>query len=106
MAGFFDTLRIELRDKAVSVTVIYPGFVSTEVRERALGADGKPLGKSPVKEKQVMSPQQCASLIIPAIEKRKRELVMTLRGKLGIWLTVIAPKLIDTIALKAIEKGK
>ncbi len=106
MAGFFDTLRIELKDKGVSVTVIYPGFVSTEVRQRALGADGKPLGDSPVKEKQVMTPEKCASLMIPAIAKRKRELVMTLRGKLGIWLKLIAPSLVDNIAKKAIEKGK
>ena len=106
MAGFFDTLRIELKDSGVSVTMIYPGFVATEVRERALGPDGKPLKKSPVKEKQVMTPQQCAALIIPAIAKRKRELVMTLRGKLGVWLKLIAPSLVDSIALKAIEKGK
>ncbi len=106
MAGFFDTLRIELKEKGVSVTVIYPGFVSTEVRQRALGPDGKPLGKSPVKEKQVMTPEKCAALMIPAIAKRKRELVMTLRGKIGIWLKLIAPSLVDNIAKKAIEKGK
>ncbi len=106
MAGFFDTLRIELKESGVSVTMIYPGFVATEVRERALGPDGKPIKKSPVKEKQVMTPQQCAALIIPAMAKRKRELVMTLRGKLGIWLKLIAPSLVDKIALKAIEKGK
>ncbi len=106
MAGFFDTLRIELKESGVSVTMIYPGFVATEVRERALGPDGKPIKKSPVKEKQVMTPQQCAALIIPAMDKRKRELVMTLRGKLGIWLKLIAPSLVDKIALKAIEKGK
>ena len=106
MAGFFDTLRIELKESGVSVTMIYPGFVATEVRERALGPDGKPIKNSPVKEKQVMTPQQCAALIIPAMDKRKRELVMTLRGKLGIWLKLIAPSLVDKIALKAIEKGK
>lgn len=106
MAGFFDTLRIELKESGVSVTMIYPGFVATEVRERALGPDGKPIKKSPVKEKQVMTPQQCAALIIPAMDKRKRELVMTLRGKLGLWLKLIAPSLVDKIALKAIEKGK
>jgi short-subunit dehydrogenase len=106
MAGFFDTLRIELKNSGVSVTMVYPGFVSTEVRQRALGPDGKPLGKSPVKEKKVMSPEKCASLILPAIAKRKRELVMTTRGKLGIWLKLIAPSLVDSIAEKAIEKGK
>lgn len=55
MVGFFDTLRIELAEGGVSVTMIYPGFVATEVRERAVGPDGKPLGKgmSPVQESKI-----------------------------------------------------
>ncbi len=106
MAGFFDTLRIELKSSGVDVTMIYPGFVSTEVRERAFGGDGKPLGKSPVKEGQVMTSQECVKQMIPAIEKRKRELVMTFRGKAGLWLKMIAPGLVDKIALKAIRSGR
>lgn len=38
MVGFFDSLRVELVDTGVSVTMVYPGFVATGVRERALGA--------------------------------------------------------------------
>ena len=41
MAGFFDSLRIELADSGVSVTMIYPGFVATGIRENATGPDGK-----------------------------------------------------------------
>jgi NAD(P)-dependent dehydrogenase (short-subunit alcohol dehydrogenase family) len=106
MAGFFDTLRIELAESGVSVTVVYPGFVSTGVRERAFGADGKPLGASPVHEDQVMTADECARIILRAAERRQREEVMTLRGKLGQWLKLIAPTLVDRIAKKAIEEGK
>lgn len=62
MAGFFDTLRIELADHGVSVTMIYPGFVATEVRKRAAGADGRPLGESPVHEDQVMTAETWARI--------------------------------------------
>ena len=106
MAGFFDTLRIELADYGVSVTMIYPGFVATEVRQRAFAMDGKPLGISPVREDKVMTVDTCARLIVKAAAQRKRELVMTLRGKLGMWLKLIAPGLVDRIARKAIEKGR
>lgn len=106
MAGFFDALRVELKESGVSVTMIYPGFVSSEVRQRALGGDGKPIGKSPVKENKVMTVEKCVSLMIPAIASRKRELVMTLRGKMGTWLKLIAPGLVDRIALKAIRSGR
>ena len=106
MAGFFDTLRIELMETGVSVTMIYPGFVNTEIRERAFDKDGQPLGTSPVQESKVMTADECAEIILGAMQKRKREVIMTLRGKIGMWLKLIAPKLIDRIANRAIEKGR
>ena len=106
MVGFFDSLRIELADSGVTVTLIYPGFVTSEIRERAAGADGKPLGQSPVHEGEVMSTEECARIMIKAIAKRKRDEVMTARGKLGLWGKLIAPGLVDRMARKAIEEGK
>ncbi|HTX90863.1 MAG TPA: SDR family oxidoreductase [Anaerolineales bacterium] len=106
MAGFFDSLRIELAPSGVGVTMIYPGFVASEVRQRAFGPDGKPLGESPVKEGEVMPVEECARLIVRAMSRRQRELVMTLRGKLGLWLKLIAPGLVDRIASQAIRTGK
>lgn len=106
MAGFFDSLRIELMDNEVSVTTIYPGFVSTEVRQRALGADGEPLGDDPVEAGNAMSAEECAQLIKEAAAERKREVVMTLKAKAGLWLKLIAPGMVDQIAKKTIEEGK
>jgi short-subunit dehydrogenase len=106
MAGFFDSLRIELADSGVSVTMIYPGFVATEVRKRAFGPKGKSLERSPLNETEVMTAETCAQLILKATAQRKRELVMTFRGRLGLWLKLIAPRLTDHIARKAIENIK
>jgi short-subunit dehydrogenase len=106
MVGFFDSLRIELAETGVSVTLIYPGFVTSEIRERAFGADGQPLMKSPVREAEVMTAEECARIIIKALARRKREEVMTARGKLGLWVKLIAPGMVDRMARKAIEEGK
>lgn len=106
MRGFNDSLRIELMNTGVSVTMIYPGFVTSEVRERALGIDGNPVGRSHLDESKIMSTEECARQIINAAAKRKRELVMTAKGKLGLWIKLIAPKLIDRTSLKTIEKGR
>ena len=106
MTGFFDSLRIELADSGVTVTMIYPGFVSTGIRENATGPDGKPIQVSPVKEGQVMSVGECAKRIVRAIEGREREVVMTARGKIGLWLKLLAPSLVDRIARRAIERGR
>jgi len=106
MVGFFDTLRIELAPAGVSVTMIYPDFVATETRKRAFGPDGAPLGESPVREKEIMTVERCVDLVLPAIRVRKRELLMTLRAKVGQYLKLFAPGLVDNIARKAIEAGK
>lgn len=106
MAGFFDSLRIELMNSGVTVTMIYPGFVATEVRERAFGSDGKPLGKSHLDEKNVMPVDECAKQIMNAVSKRKRELVMTAKAKIGLWIKLVNPELIDRTSLKMINDGK
>jgi short-subunit dehydrogenase len=106
MVGFFDSLRVELRGSGVSVTMIYPGFVDTGVQERGFGADGKPLGINPLQLDKVMTTQECARLCIKAIANRRREEVMTLRGKLGQWIKLFAPGLVDQITAKAIKEGK
>ncbi len=102
MRGFFDSLRIELEDSGVTVTMVYPGFVATGIRENATGADGKPALIDPVDQAGVMSVAECARLIVHAIKHRKREEIMTLKGKLGQWLKLIAPGVIDGIAKKAV----
>jgi short-subunit dehydrogenase len=104
--GFFDSLRIELQGSGVSVTVIAPYWVRSEIRRRALGPDGRPLGTSPVMEDVVMTADECARRIVRAMERRQRLLVMTLKGKLGRWLKLVAPGLVDRIAERAVREGK
>jgi len=106
VVGFFDTLRIEIAEYGISVTMVYPDFVATETRKRAFGADGKPIGKSSVREDEVMSAERCAKLIIQAAATRKRELIMTWRGKVGLWVKLVAPGVVDGIAKKAILEGR
>ena len=107
MQGFFDTLRIELLGSGVDVLVVSPGFVATDIRARALGPDGRSLTESPRHEdRSTMSVEECVGLIIEAIEKRKREVVMTARAKLGMWLKLVAPRVVDGIAARAVKEKR
>jgi short-subunit dehydrogenase len=106
MTGFFDSLRIEMDGSGVAVTMVYPGFVATGIRENATGPDGRPIHVSPVREGEVMGVDECARRIVRAIERREREVVMTARGKMGLWLKLLAPALVDRIARRAIERGR
>ncbi|UCC14018.1 MAG: SDR family oxidoreductase [Gammaproteobacteria bacterium] len=104
MVGFFDSLRIELADSGVTVTVIAPDFVVSQIHRRAIGADGQPLGESPMQESKIMTAEECASLMVRAMEKRKRLLITSLRGRVGRWFKLFAPGLIDRIASRAIRQ--
>jgi len=106
MAGFFDSLRLELRDEGVSVTVVYPGFVATEIATRAVGPGGSVLGERSVVRSSAMPGEECARQIVAAAAERRRELVMTARGKVGQWLRLIAPSFIDRVIARAIERGR
>jgi short-subunit dehydrogenase len=103
LVGFCDSLRIELADSGVTVTVVCPDFVVTETHRRALDGDGKPLGRSPMNEDKIMTAEECARLMVRAIEKRRRLLITSPRGRLGRWLKLFAPPLVDRLAAKAIR---
>jgi short-subunit dehydrogenase len=106
MRGFYDSLRIELADRGVSVTMIYPGFVATGIRENAVGADGEAAHVDPVDPARAMSVEACVAQIVPAIEHRKREVIMTTKGRLGQWLKLIAPGFVDNLARRAVEGNR
>jgi short-subunit dehydrogenase len=101
--GFFDSLRIELAASGVTVTISYPDFVATEARQRALGVDGQPIGKSHLDEGKVMSVETCVGLLVKAMEQRKREDKQTIKAKFGPLAKLIVPGLIDSIAQKAVH---
>ena len=104
--GFFDSLRIELAGTGVSVTIVAPDFVVSEIHRRAAGPDGKPLGQSRMQESKIMSTERCASHIVAAMEQRQRLRILSLRGRLGRFVRLLAPGLIDAVAARAVRLGK
>ena len=105
MAGFFDSLRIELDGTGVTVTMIYPGFVFSEINQRALSPDGTPFGDRGYTRRkgETMETDRCGRLILAAVANRNRDLVMTWRGKIGRMLKLMSPALVDRIAKGVIE---
>lgn len=104
MTGFFEALRVELAHAGVSVTIAYPGVVATDIRYRGYNAHGQAAGKSGLDEAGAMSVQTCARLILDGAEARQRDIVMSTKGKLGRWLKLLAPGVVDRLALKALNQ--
>ena len=76
MQGFFDSLRIELRETGINVLVVSPGFVDTPIRDKVIGADGKEQGYQGRTSEKPMSVEECVAQIVSALDRRERELVM------------------------------
>jgi len=107
MQGFFDSIRIELRDKKVDVLVVCPGFVATDMRQRVLGTDGNAISTSLGDEQSMAMPvSECVNQIIQAMQARKRELIMTPKGRFGMWLKLIAPNFVDMMSARAVHSQK
>lgn len=107
MQGFFDSLRVELMETGVDVTVISPGFVQSEVRYKALGGDAEPRNESHIDESNVMTAEECAAQMMDAIRERNRDVIIadSLRSQLLPWLRLIAPEQVDKVAYESIKKG-
>jgi len=103
VTGFFEALRAELKGAGVSVTTAFPGVVATATRHRGYNAKGEPAGVSGLKEEEAMSVEECARLIVAGMNRREREVVMTARGKLGRFVKLVAPGLIESMALAALK---
>lgn len=106
LVGFFDSLRVELRGTGVAVTVVAPDFVVSEIHRRSLGPDGRPLGETPMQESKIMTTEACARMIAEAMAARRRLVVGSLRGKVGRWVRMVSPGLIDRVAERAIRRGR
>ena len=101
--GFSDSLRMELTKAGVSVTVICPYWVVTEFHERYLDRNGKPKGPSGrgIYTDKTMTANRCAQIILKAARRRKREVLMG-PGRMGVWLKLIAPNLVDKMVVEAV----
>jgi short-subunit dehydrogenase len=103
MTGFFEALRVELKGAGVSVTTAFPGVVATKIRHHGFDAAGKQPGTSALKEDDAMPVEECARLIIAGMNGRRREVVMTFKGKMGRFLKLVAPGMVEKLALAALK---
>lgn len=89
--GYFDSLRAEVYDQNISITLICPGFIKTNVSINALTAKGTAQGTMDAAQESGMQPEACAKLIVNAIEKRKEEVYIGGKEVKGVWLKRFFP---------------
>jgi short-subunit dehydrogenase len=100
LQGWLEALRTELLETGVNVMWVCPGFTKSNIRNAALNKNSQPQGETPLDENSLMSTVDCAVHILKAIEKRKRTLVLTAKGKETILLNRLMPELADKMVHK------
>ena len=104
MHGFLESLRTELLKKNVHVLLACPGFTQSNIRNTALTKDGSVQGESPRDEEKMMTAEEVAQRILRAVEKRKRDLVMTRQGKLTVFMNKWFPGWMDKKVYQVMAK--
>lgn len=96
--GFLDTVRVENRRSGLHVLVAAPGFTTSEIRKKALVADGSQQGETPRNESKMMSAEECASHIFRAVKRRRRKIILTMvEGKLTVFMAKMWADLVDGV---------
>ncbi|MFM7155612.1 MAG: SDR family NAD(P)-dependent oxidoreductase [Bacteroidota bacterium] len=89
--GFFDSLRAELGDTQIKITLVCPGFIRTNVSINALTGSGDKLGTMDEATDKGMSPERLAYKILAAIERGDEEVYIGGKEVLGVYLKRFFP---------------
>lgn len=98
--GYFDSLRAELHDEGIKVTIVCPGYVSTGVSRNALTATGAPQGFADSKSSKGIPATACAGAILRAISKDRNEIAIGGKEVFGIYLQRFFPSLLTRLVRK------
>lgn len=89
--GLFTSLGTEVRHLGVHVMIVCPGFIRTNLQDRALGADGRVTERPRTLVGRQDTPERAAEEIFKGASRQRKLLVLTAAGKLGYWISRISP---------------
>lgn len=94
LSAFSTALRLELRETGVDVVLIEPGSTRTEFFESAAQVNTRAVRYSRLQQ----SPEHVAGVIVRACRNRRREVVLSVEGRLIALLRRFSRRLADAVA--------
>lgn len=99
--GFFDSLRAEVHQQNIAVTLVCPGFINTNVSINALTGNGSPQKTMDAATANGLQPEYLAKLMIKAIKNKKEEVYIAgAKEKLGVYVKRLFPRIFSKIVRK------
>lgn len=97
-----NSLRAEVADEGVGVSVIFPGFVKTNVSFNALNGEGKAQGHQDAAIENGLEPEAFAKIVVTALLKDEEYIVVGgKKEQLGVWVSRLSPRLLYKMIRKA-----
>ncbi|MFK7946151.1 MAG: SDR family oxidoreductase [Saprospiraceae bacterium] len=102
--GFFDSLRAEVHEHNIKVTLICPGYIRTNISVNALVGEGQKHGVMDQNQNKGLTAEAAAKKILRAAEKGKREIAFGGKEVIAVYLKRFFPSLLAKILQK--ERAK
>jgi dehydrogenase/reductase SDR family protein 7B len=99
--GFFDSMRAELRNDGIHITIVCPGYVQTEITLRSLTGDGSTYGRVDLALRHGMPVAACAKAIADAAGRGKEEVLLGGREKYAALVHRFFPRLFSRLVSRA-----
>ena len=99
--GFFDSLRAEVHDRGIRVTLACPGFIKTGLPLAALTGDGTPQGRMDRAQLAGYPADRCAREILRAAARDREEVLIGGRERYAVHLKRFLPGLFSKIIRRA-----
>jgi short-subunit dehydrogenase len=93
--GFFDSVRQEIIDDGINITIVCPGYIRTDVSVNAITPSGEKFNKMSRNQQKGIDPLVMASKMVKAVYRNKRELIYGGKEIIGIYLGRFAPGLLN-----------
>jgi len=96
--GYFESLRFELQNNNINITIVCPGWINTDISVNALKKDGSLFNKMDKGQKGGMSAQRCSEKYLVAIMKNKKIAMIGSKELMMVYLKRFVPTLFYKIA--------
>lgn len=99
--GFFDSLRAEVYNHNIKVTLACPGFVQTKISINALTGNGTAQNKLDTATKNGLTPEVFVKKLLYAVQHEKQEVYIGgFKEKLAVYVKRFFPKLLSKMIRK------
>ncbi|MDX1637542.1 MAG: SDR family oxidoreductase [Balneolaceae bacterium] len=95
--GWFDSLRQEVYEHNISISLVCPGFIKTNVTINALEGDGSKHGKMGEGQEHGMKPEEFAEKLLPKVLKGREEIYIGGKEIFAVYLKRLSPALLNSL---------